>query len=162
MSNEKMTRDVFGALTRTPVDRLSAAMIRLEDVDLLKERSATRLLTGDWVEKITHMARQATMGASGNYHFSMDILVQDGRDIVVVIDTVGKQQGVAFVYSWPSAERFPVMDIDGERVMNISSEEVPSIEEFERLSKVLGEIEALGFHDPDGQDGVSGKSRFDH
>lgn len=161
MSNEKMTRDVFGALTRTPVDRLSAAMIRLEDVDTLKEKNSGNLLTGDWVDMITHAARYATMGASDSYHFSMDIFALDGRDIAVVIDTVGKQQGVAFVYSWPSAERFPVMDIDGDRVMNISSEEIPSPEEFQRLSEVLGQIEALGFHDPDRQDADTGKSRFD-
>lgn len=161
MSNEKMTQDVFGALTRTPVDRLSAAMIRLEDVDTLKEKNRNNLLTGEWVDMITHAARYATMGASDSYQFSMDIFSQDGRDIAVVVDTVGKQQEVAFVYSWPSAERFPVMDIDGERVMNISSEEIPSLEEFQRLSKVLGQIETLGLHDSDGQDAEAVKSRFD-
>jgi hypothetical protein len=160
LSNEKMTKDVFGSLTRTPVDRLSAAMIRKEDLDTLREKKADRRLSGEWIEKVTDLARETTRGASGNYHFSMDIFTEDGRDILVVDDTVGRQQGVAFVYSWPSGERFPVMDIDGHRVMNISREEVPSEVELERLSKILGEIEALGIHDFD-QTGQE-KSRFAH
>ncbi|CAN0548966.1 unnamed protein product, partial [Laminaria digitata] len=133
LSNEKMTRDVFGSLTRTPVERLSAAMIRIEDVEILKEKKSSNRLTGDWVEKLTEMARQTTRGASGNYHFSMDMFSEGGRDILVVDDTVGRQQGVAFVYSWPSGERFPVMEIDGNRIMNISTEEIPSENELKRL-----------------------------
>lgn len=161
LSNEKMTQEVFGSLTRTPVERLSAAMISLDDVELLKEKKADCRLTGTWIDKASSLARKTTQGGSSKYHFSMDVFTEHGRDILVVDDTVGRREGVAFVYSWPSGERFPVMDIEGDRVMNISKEEIPTKEELSRLSAVLEQIEALGIHDPSGDEGGHTKSRFD-
>lgn len=139
-SNDQMCRKVFGAMTNTPIEKLSAAMISIEQLGQLRENLGDRRLTGDWVDAVKERATDITRGAMGNYSFEMDMFVDGGRDILVIDDTIGRRNGVAFAYSWPTADRHPIMEIDRGRVYNISPEEVPSEEEIERLTVIVNQL----------------------
>ena len=83
------------------------------------------------------------------YRFEMDVFCEGGRDFLTISDNVGQKNNVAFVYSWPTSERIPVMEIEIGRVLNVSPEEDPGEEEIERLSLVLGQLEAVNLTDMD-------------
>jgi hypothetical protein len=136
-ANDKLCRDVFGALTETPIEKLNASMISIRDLETIRDGFADKRLTGDWVDTANKRAHELTRGAMGNYSFEMDVFVSDGRDIMVINDTVGQSQGVAFVYSWPTATRRAVMEIESGLVANVSPEEIPTDEEIERLQAVM-------------------------
>jgi hypothetical protein len=147
-SNERMCNEVFGAMTGTPVDRLSAAMIPLKSLEKLRTKKSDSRLSGGWVDHATTTARSITQGGAG-VSFELDVFSEKGRDYLAISDSVGKENDVAFVYSWPTSERIPVYEIGVGRVLNVSPEEVPDEAELSRLSKVLGQLEAVNVHDPD-------------
>jgi hypothetical protein len=149
LANEHMCREVFGAMTATPVSELSAAMIPLDSLDQLRTNKSNRRLSGEWIDQVGARARRITQGSTPGYGFEMDVFSEDGRDFLTISDNVGQKNNVAFVYSWPTAERIPVMDIEIGRVLNVSPEEAPGEEEIERLSQVLGQLEAVNLTDMD-------------
>jgi hypothetical protein len=159
LANDRMCREVFGAITGTPIEKLSAAMIPLSGMDRLRKNKSNRRLSGDWIAKATETAKQITQGGMPGYKFELDVFSEGGRDILAISDNVGQKNDVAFIYSWPTADRVPVMEIKSGRILNVSPEEVPDEAELERLSGVLGQLEAVNIHDPDGD---FERGRFDH
>jgi len=149
LANERMCRDVFGAMTATPVGELSAAMIPLDSLDQLRTNKSNRKLSGEWIEQVGARAKKITQSGMPGYRFEMDVFSEDGRDYLTISDNVGQKNNVAFIYSWPTAERIPVMDVDAGRVLNVSPEEDPGEDEIERLSQVLGQLEAVNLTDMD-------------
>lgn len=161
MANDRMCNELFGSMTATGIERLSAAMIPLADLETLRTRKSNRRLSGDWVEKARDTAKSITQSGMPGYKFEMDVFSEGGRDILAISDNIGQKNGVAFVYSWPTADRLPVAEIESGRVLRISPEEIPDEAEIKRLTEVLGNIEALNMHDPDDM-GVLDRARFDH
>ena len=148
LSNDRMCREVFGALTATPIERLSAAVIQLSDLEVLRQGKAQNRLSGDWIDKATTTAGNITRNGMPGYVFEMDVFSEGGRDIMTISDNVGRQNGVAYVYSWPNADRIPYSEIDSGRVLNISPEEIPDKAEIERLQEVIRELEAVHEAEP--------------
>lgn len=159
LGNDRMCREVFGALTGTPIEKLSAAMIPLSSLKKLRELKSNKRLSGDWIVRAAEVAQSITQGGMSGYQFELDIFSEGGRDILTISDSIGQKNDVAFVYSWPTSERIPVMEINSGRVMNVSPEEVPDNAELDRLSKVLGQLEAVNIHNPDSH---ASQNRFDH
>lgn len=139
-ANERLTREVFGRLTATSVENLSAAIVSMDAADRLRQSEVLTPLSGDWVDQ----ARAATEEAFGDplpgYEFQMDIFSKDGRDIMVVDDSVGRKAGKAYVYSWPTAQRNMTVRMDDADVLQLSSEEIPDEAEVQRLAAIVDDL----------------------
>jgi hypothetical protein len=157
-SNNRMTDEVFGAMTGTPIEKLSAAMIPLKSLEKLRDGKAKSRLSGSWVDHITETARSITQAGTFSDSFEMDVFSEGGRDFLTISDDIGQQNDVAFVYSWPTAERIPVVEVSTGRMLNVSPEEVPDEKEIVRLSKVLGQLENVMYLEGDAE---FERSRFD-
>lgn len=136
-SNPTLCRDVFGAITATPISRLSAAVITSGEYDLLADELSDNVLSGAWVNRASRRAREITGAQHQGYEFEMMIIAVDGIDIMAIRDSVGSASGQAFVYAWPSSDRIPLAEIGSQTVLNISPEEVPEENEIARLGNVL-------------------------
>lgn len=150
LANDRMCGEVFGVMTSTPIEKLSAAMIPLSGIDILRTHKSKNKLSGDWVRKVSETACNITQGNMHGYNFELDVFSEGGRDMLVISDDVGQKNDIAFIYSWPTAERIPVMEIGLTRILNVSPEEVPTEIEIERLSQVLGHLESSHIYDPEG------------
>ncbi|MEY8799473.1 hypothetical protein AB9K35_04035 [Leisingera sp. XS_AS12] len=140
MSNERLSREVFGALTATPLSRLGAAAVSSMEYDLLADELSDRALTGQWVDRAQRRAQEITGEQMPGYTFEMKVFSVDGIDILAIRDSVGSASGQAFVYSWPTADRIPLAEIGNETVLNISPEEIPGEEEVKRLQGILDSL----------------------
>jgi hypothetical protein len=149
LADERLHHDVFGAVTATPVEKLSAAMIPLDGLSRLRAAKKAHRLSGEWVGRLATRVRSIIQDNQPKAKFDIEVFSEKGRDIMAISDAIGQQAKVAWVYSWPSADRIPVMEVAEGRILNISPEDVPSEEEVKRLTKALGQIEALNLHDQD-------------
>ena len=146
-SNESMCREVFGTLTRTPIEKMSAAMISFSGLEAFRNDASNCLLSGEWINRVRGTAGTIVRGGKPNHGFGMDIYSRGGRDIMVILDQAGRDYKVAFVYSWPTAERIPAMRVDGGYVMSVSPEEIPDHGEIERLREIVENLESVNAHD---------------
>ena len=146
-ANERMCREVFGILTKTSIENLSAAMISLSGLETFRNDVTNRCLSGDWIDKVRGEAGLIARDGKSGYSFGMDIFSRDGRDIMVMLDQDGCEQGVVFVYSWPTSERIPVMEINDVYTLSVSPEEVPDEAELERLRGIIDTLELTDLHD---------------
>ncbi|MBW3243583.1 hypothetical protein KUV57_12995 [Epibacterium sp. DP7N7-1] len=136
-SNPTLCRDVFGAITATPISQLSAAVITCGEYELLADELSDNVLSGAWINRTARRAREITGAQHPNYEFEMLIVSIDGIDIMAIRDSVGAATGQAFIYAWPSSDRIPLAEINSQTVLNISPEEVPGEIEIARLGSVL-------------------------
>lgn len=162
MGNARMRDDLIGSVTMSPVTELSAALIHSDNYVALKSEKASRRLSGQWVDHLRSVAREATQNTDDPSSFDMDVFSEKGRDILVISDQVAKQQDVAFVYSWKTTDRVAVMDTDMGRVISASEEEVPDDAEIDRLKSVLVSLEAQKPYSGDADMLEKEKVRFDH
>lgn len=146
LANDRMCREVFGAMTSTPIENLSAAMISTDGLEKLRQVKSNRRLSGDWIDQVHSRAKEIAQAGMPNYKFEMDVFSEDGRDYLTISDNVGMKNNAAFVYSWPSSERIAAMEIAEGRIINISPEEIPSEDDIQRLSEVLLQLSAAA-HD---------------
>ena len=142
LANDRMCREVFGALTLTPIEQLSAAVIAEADHARLLAQKGNRRLTGPWVDRAEQVTRDITRSGMPGYQFDFSLFAEDGRDYLMVADNVSRKNGVAFVYSWPTAMRRPVMEVEAGRMIAVSPADVPDEAEMERLERVLSQLEA--------------------
>ena len=140
-SSVRMCHEVFGTLTRTPVENMSASMISFSGLEAFRNDRQNRLLSGEWIDSARETAGAIARGDNPDRVFGMDIYCREGRDILVILDHAGRKHGVAFVYSWPTAERIPVMKVDDGHVLSVSPEEIPDDPEIERLRKIAENLE---------------------
>ena len=146
-SDDSLVRDFFGAVTATPVDRISMATIPLSALKRMRDEGGRAPLSGNWVDTLSERFRRIT-GDSGS-GFELAMFSEGGRDIIAMSVPDEKRRELAVVYSWPTADRIPVIDAGGMRHLSLSPEEVPSDDEVRRLSEMLGRIEDVANIDPD-------------
>lgn len=146
-ANDHMVRRVFGAMTRTPAERLAVTMIPLTVIQRVSQDLAEHKITGDWIGGVQQRLDQIFGEMMPGYRASVEIASVDGNDILLVTDSIGNQNGMGYIYSWPSADRVLLMDIGANQVFTISPEEVPSEEEIIRLQGVVDEIAMMNDHD---------------
>lgn len=159
-TSPELSRGVFGTLTTTPVDRLSAAPMTSDDYEVLTDGLSSHRITGAWldgaVERVTAVMREA----NPVYRCDMAAYAIDNRDIFTLRDNHGPVPGMAYAYSWPSMERLPSARINGAIQVNISPEEIPDEEEIRRLQGVLDLLSFGAQSDVDLEiDGISVQAR---
>lgn len=153
--NKDMSKLISG-ITATPVMGISAAMVSLNDREQLRTLKARRKLSGTWVD---HIGLEISKALPKGRGAGCDMFSIDGRDILLVADGVSVRNDAVFLYSWPTADRIPVMDVSGKKMMNISVEEAPEPIEIDALRQELATLSALQSSD-DPRDAERG--RFDH
>lgn len=141
-ANESLRRNVFGRATRTPIDRLSMSVIPEDEMETLIARHPDRRLSGAWVEALRAGLEDALGDDMPGGEVEMEMLSIDGRDLMLVRDDVSAARGQVFVYAWPASDRALVSKTDGNRILNVSPEEIPEIEEIRRIAGSLEQIEA--------------------
>ncbi|MCW3782596.1 hypothetical protein [Defluviimonas salinarum] len=151
-ANDRLCREVFGAMTTTPIEKLGVAMISPAELEALVEEFSDRILTGEWVDRICSRAERIAGGAMHGYSFRTCMISTDGRDILAISDPVGDAAGQAFLYSWPSVERLQIAETDAGHIVNISPEEVPDETEIARLKVVLDALICETALEQDGAD----------
>jgi hypothetical protein len=137
MANEKLSQDVFGKVTCTPLSELSVSIVDMDSSEDLMDDMEDRILSGDWVTAVRADLARVLEEAMPGYKYDFMIAAKDGRDIMIVSDTLGDVSGAIYVYSWPSSDRLPAIDAGGGKKMTISPEEIPDDEEISRLSGIL-------------------------
>lgn len=140
-ANETLTRDVFGRLTSTNVSDLSAAIVPIEELQQLRSSPEVHALSGDWVGEASAATRAAIGDSLPGYEFRMDIYSIGGRDMMLIEDSIGERTGHAYVYSWPRATRRAIADMNGQHVLQLSSQECPDAAELARLEAVASQLE---------------------
>lgn len=148
-ANDRLSREVFGAMTRTSIENLSAAAISFRDFERIRGGALGPLLSGPWIEAVGDRLEAIFGDRISGYHCDMIIVSRDGQDILTLSDPVSAQNGLAFIYAWPTAHRLVDAEIGKGHVVNISPEEVPSEGEIRRLATVLDHIETRAAYEDD-------------
>ncbi|MCE6959667.1 hypothetical protein LAZ40_11620 [Cereibacter sphaeroides] len=131
---DRFRREVLGALTRTPISRMSVVAVSSEDFDMIRSGRVGPRLRGPWISALSDRILDTNGGRAEAVFLS-----RQGRDLLVVRD----QPGVpAVVWSWPTADRFLEVTVHGEHFVNIAREEIPGDAELRRLALVLEQVEA--------------------
>jgi hypothetical protein len=142
-SNDRLCREVFGAMTKAEISALSVRMISVSEAATLRRHfeETGAELGGEWIDTVRARIGALTTGNFQGYTFQATIAEKDGRDILVVTDSVSNQANVGYVYSWPTVDRHPVMDVARGRIATFGEEDVPSEAEVARLAMVLEDLE---------------------
>lgn len=148
-ANDRLSREVFGAMTRTSIENLSAAAISFRDFERIRGGALGPQLSGPWIEAVGERLEEIFGDRMAGYHCDMLLVSRDGQDILTVSDPASAQHGLAFIYAWPTASRLVDAEIGEGHVVNISPEEVPSEQEIRRLSTVLEHIETRAAYEDD-------------
>lgn len=134
---------LFGRLTRTPPDRIEGLALSLPEAELLEAALSSRRLTGAWAEAVRATGRGLTRSGLFGYQLDLTLFATEGRDLLLLTDTVGEQGGVALLFSWPSHERVPMLPSADRSVYATAPEETPTEAEVIRFERSLaGLLEA--------------------
>lgn len=144
-ANDRLCREVFGAVTTTDIANLSVRLLTPAEhtrlVEHFEESEAT--LNGEWVDEVRRRMSAITSGAMPGYRFQAVVASQAGRDVLLVTDSVSdglntpEGRGVAYLYSWPTADRQPLIEVNRGHVTTFGEDDVPSEDEVRRLEGVL-------------------------
>ena len=137
--NQRLSLEVFNAITTTDVGKLALASISTQEAAAARDTLAPYMLTGEWIDEVRSRITEITGGAMPGYTAQIDVVSHEGADALIVTDSVGDMHGRAFVYSYPTADRQPIMAVGNDYLANISPEEIPSQEELARLNEALQE-----------------------
>lgn len=141
-ANDALCRQVFRPLTKTAIEDLAVGMLGRGEYDALLEafRDRDEILTGPWVDKaVEKMGAVIDNGLGERYQYEVLLASAEDRDVLLV-----REPGSAmhYFYSWETADRRPLLEIDGgEGIPTISPEEVPDTDELERLRGVWQGLE---------------------
>lgn len=138
-SNDRLCREVFGAMTSTPIEHLQCGRVSPDTVQLIKARmgEAGARIEADWCQAVNATLNDIFSQTMRGYQYETAYFSAGGRDILTVQDHQG-----GYVYSWPSEDRRPVMEIGNRLVAGIAADAVPSQEDIARLSDVLSTLQA--------------------
>lgn len=128
---------LFGRITRTPPDRLDGVALSLPEATLLEEALSARRLTGAWPDAVRATGRGLTRSGLFGYHLDLTLFATEGRDLLLLTDTVGQEGGVALLFSWPTHERVPILSCPAGPVYATAPEETPTEAEVIRLGRTL-------------------------
>jgi len=131
---------LFDRLTRTSPARIEGVVLPLEEARSLEAAIPGSRRTGAWAEAVQILAGELTGSGHGGYRLTLSLLSAQGRDLLVMTDTVGDLNGVSLLFSWPSHERAPVLQSPDGPVYALCPEEAPPAEEVIRLERVLQEL----------------------
>ena len=140
-SNDALCRHVFQPLTRTAIEDLAVGLLDQDEYDRLVEtlRESDEVLSGVWVDRVLGKLNDVVQTSVGaRYEYQTVLASAEGRDILLVNEP---GLGAHYYYSWETEERRPLLEIDGAQgIPTISPEEIPDIQEIERLRAVFDEM----------------------
>ncbi|MCY4592600.1 MAG: hypothetical protein OXE86_19005 [Alphaproteobacteria bacterium] len=154
-ANDALCRQVFAPLTRTPIEDLGVSLLSIEGCTRAAETFAERgeSLSGDWVETALGRVHDVIARAMPpDYAYDLAMVSAKGRDILLVREpgvvrgpgaAAGPDRDFAFgyAYSWPTADRRPMLELEGEDPLaTVSPEEMPSAERLVELRAALTEV----------------------
>jgi len=141
---------LFGVLTLTPPDRIDAAVLPCDEVEEVDRSLAGSRLEGGWAERVNLIASELTGAGAGTgwYRIDLTLYVSGGRDLLILSDSVGREAGISLAFSWPSAERRPVLATLSGPIYAISPAEVPDEGELIRLRRTLSELDQANAAQP--------------
>lgn len=156
-SNDRLCREIFGAVTKTEISNLSVRFISLDEhralVDHFERTDTT--LKGEWVDEVRQRMAAITSGAGMRQYTFEAVLGSDGgRDVLLITDNSSASmnyeggRGTAYLYSWPTVDRQPAMEVNRGQVATFGINEVPDEAEIERLQTVLSGLQDR-YHDHD-------------
>jgi hypothetical protein len=83
---------------------------------------------------------QLTGSGTNGYRLDLTLYAAEGRDLLILSDTVGQETGVSLAFSWPSRDRAPTLEDATGPIYAICPEEAPAPDEVIRLERVLNDI----------------------
>ena len=131
---------LFARLTRTPPDRIEAIVLPAEEAHRVERSLEAFRLSGAWVEAVRMVGAQLTGSGTNGYRLDLTLYAAEGRDLLILSDTVGQETGVSLAFSWPSRDRAPTLEDATGPIYAICPEEAPAPDEVIRLERVLNDI----------------------
>ena len=132
--NPVISREVFGALTTTPVMQLNARMLSAQDHDLVLQemgRHEERNWSPDALGRISEILGDRMPG----YRFQARLFSKDDADVLLVRDHVG-----AYLYSWDSASRVAEINVRDRVLSTYTEADVPTDEMIDAARVAVQEL----------------------
>lgn len=148
--DERLSKEVFGVMTETPISQLSANMLSPADFEKIRQELRPGQIKGGFKSEITTRLDEIFDERMPGYHADIDLYTKDGADILLVRDHVGH-----YAYGWDTDSRLIVMP---ETFLVVLGEaDVPSEEELQRLRDIVADLryehgDEMFFDMFDGQD----------
>lgn len=148
-SNEALNRKVFGVVTRTPITDLGVNLIAPSKYREIQEAFSSNgeILSGEWVDHVNARFRNIIQSDRNGYHFETTFARVDNRDVLMVyepsapVTMENSERGAAYIYSWPSDDRQPILEVGQEEILPmVSDADIPSEDEVSRLSNILSDL----------------------
>lgn len=141
MVEEGALRDgLFTRICRTPPERIEAVALSTEEAARLDRSLEAARLSGPWVDAVRGAGARLTGSGTSGYRLDLTLYAADGRDLMLMSDTVGQETGVSILFSWPSRDRSPTLETPEGPVYAICPEEIPNKDEVIRLERVLTDL----------------------
>ena len=139
-TTQKLSDDLFSDLTSTPVASLEVQAMNSSGgwsgiIDRLEVRAEQ--VEGELVEEVTsRICARLTDAFGGSYRPETSLYeTSDGTDVLLVRDDLIKG---GYIYTWPSAERRPLVDLQaGTTTTTFDASRVPSREEICALTDAI-------------------------
>lgn len=132
---------LFERLTHAPSSRIEGLVLTIEEAQAMTRSLPGSCRTGAWVEAFQEVANGLTGLGDGAYRLKLDLHAHQGRDLLILSDTIGQESGFVLLFSWPSHERAPVLCTAGGPVYAFCPEEVPGTEDLIRLQRVVHDLD---------------------
>ena len=154
--NDALVRRIFAPMTRTPVEKIAAAMLSTEAWDAMNEKiaryeadrgpdPAALGIAEPWQQQVAHEASRILGDVfGGGYRPEVNLHVIGEHDLLMVRDHEGH-----YLYTWPSRDRQVLFAPDeGVQIPMINPDEYPGDEELaglrNDLSRRMQELAEIG------------------
>lgn len=134
VGNRALSEDLFGVLTRTPMQDLIARHLSPADLAMAKQvmaRNEEKVWSPDALERINTLLGDRMPG----YKLQANFYTKDGADVLLIRDHVG-----AYLYSWDSDSRVEEVNLEDLVMSTYTKDDVPTDEEIHELRVSLNEL----------------------
>lgn len=132
-ADRRLSQEVFGAITETPIDQLSAQIISREDADGFRQKMRPGLISGGYAATIKSRLQDIFSEQMPGYKdmYEVELYKKGDADLMLVQDHVA-----SYVYGWDTDSRKLVVADE----VALTEADVPSDEEIARLRTVLEDL----------------------
>lgn len=136
MANDRLTREVFGAMTSTPIETLRATPIDAALAERIRGslREDGSAMNAEWSGAVRDKLDEVFGRRMGAYRAEVEAFRKDGADMLFVSDMQGQ-----YLYAWPSEDTHPVATVRGEHAPAVPAN-IPDEAEVARLEGVARDL----------------------
>lgn len=136
MANDRLTREVFGAMTSTPIETLRATSLDATLAERIRGslRGENVAMDAEWSGAVRDKLNEVFGRRMGAYRAEIEAFRKDGADMLFVSDMQGQ-----YLYAWPSEDTHPVASVRGEPVPAVPAN-IPDEAEVARLETVARDL----------------------